>query len=304
MLELAQRMPFGVRRSADGERRAGIGARRRPRPSRRDLPLLPSGDPALAATVVSCGHDLVTDPAYHWNDRQRGSDRWALLQYTISGSGRLAVGTIEHAVPSGTAMLLRMPGPHRYWLPDGGQWRFLWLSLRGPAVERAWAAAAALGPALQLGHRHPLTLLAARTVGELLATPAWTPWSVSARAYAVAMAVGELAGAAPTPVDADRLLEEWAREHLVERIGVDDLAAQAGCSRFHFTRRWQAQHGETPSALLARLRVERAVALLASADLPLSEIARRCGNVDASHLVRTFRRVHGCTPGVWRARLR
>src|SRR6201999_725767 len=50
----------------------------------------------------------------------------------------------------------------------------------------------------------------------------------------------------------------WAREHLEEKLTVEDLADRAGMSARHFTRAFIAETGTTPSKAIERLRVEAA----------------------------------------------
>jgi transcriptional regulator GlxA family with amidase domain len=63
--------------------------------------------------------------------------------------------------------------------------------------------------------------------------------------------------------------------------------------------RYRAEAGGTPMARLARLRVERAQALIASG-MPLAAVAAACGFCDAFHLSKTFRRLVGVPPARWR----
>lgn len=83
-------------------------------------------------------------------------------------------------------------------------------------------------------------------------------------------------------------------------IGLGDMAAAAGMSRFHFARAFRAETGETPHAYVTRRRCERAKALILAGDASLAEVARRCGFAHQAHLTTAFRRVVGTTPGRWR----
>jgi AraC-like DNA-binding protein len=59
----------------------------------------------------------------------------------------------------------------------------------------------------------------------------------------------------------------------------------------------------TPAAaLLSRLRVGRAQALLTSSELGLAEIALACGFSDQSHFTKAFRRITGMPPRLYRVK--
>ena len=79
-------------------------------------------------------------------------------------------------------------------------------------------------------------------------------------------------------------------------FSLDDLAREAGLSRFHFLRVFSKAVGQTPHAWLVNQRVNRAQALLRAGERP-AEVAVACGFADQPHLTRAFRRIVGVTPG-------
>lgn len=90
------------------------------------------------------------------------------------------------------------------------------------------------------------------------------------------------------------------RERLDRPASLEDLAAEAGLSPFHFQRMFRASHGLSPRAFLEHLRVEEAKRLM-RAGVGLAEVASACGFAHQSHLTRAFRAVVGATPGAWRS---
>ncbi len=92
---------------------------------------------------------------------------------------------------------------------------------------------------------------------------------------------------------------DYMRANLDRRLGLDDLAAVAGISRFHFARLFRQAVGRTPMQELMRLRVERARQIIEhdGAWKPMAAIAAECGFADQSHLGRHFKRRLGVTPG-------
>lgn len=92
----------------------------------------------------------------------------------------------------------------------------------------------------------------------------------------------------------------------VEADGAADLdvvaiAEYAGYSPFYFTRIFKRSTGETPHACLVRLRVQQMYDLLhQEQDVPLANLALRCGFADQSHMNRHFKRHYGQPPGVFR----
>jgi AraC family transcriptional regulator len=81
------------------------------------------------------------------------------------------------------------------------------------------------------------------------------------------------------------------------------LAQVAGMSSFHFAREFKRTTGTTPHQYLIKFRIERAKALLARNDLPLTEVGLRSGFSHQSHFTRLFRRITGTTPNSYRLTL-
>ncbi len=89
---------------------------------------------------------------------------------------------------------------------------------------------------------------------------------------------------------------DYLHAHLDQRLTLDDLAAVAGLSPFHFLRSFRACHGATPQQMLMALRLDRAKRLLARGEPP-AQVAAAVGLSDQAHLTRAFARRYGTTPG-------
>lgn len=86
-----------------------------------------------------------------------------------------------------------------------------------------------------------------------------------------------------------------------EPLDVGALASIACCSPAHFIRTFAATFGETPHRYLQRRRLERAMALLRTTDLPVQDVCTAVGWASLTTFTRTFREVVGVTPGGFRA---
>jgi len=95
-------------------------------------------------------------------------------------------------------------------------------------------------------------------------------------------------------------VHEFVEAHLEENIGIHMLAAVAGLSMYHFARAFKQSEGMTPHDYVVQCRIRRTQELLASTDLPVSEIAGVVGFADQSHCTRRFREHVGVTPSRYR----
>lgn len=111
------------------------------------------------------------------------------------------------------------------------------------------------------------------------------------------------AGDAPTAHAGVAAAVAYVRGHCTEPVRVGDVAAAASMSVVQLERTTRRIVGLSVRQLLVRFRVERAIGLLATTELALSDIASQCGYYDQSAFTRQFRRVVGVSPGAYRSQL-
>lgn len=97
-----------------------------------------------------------------------------------------------------------------------------------------------------------------------------------------------------------RRLHAYMEDHICEDIALDDLAAVAGLSRFHFSRAFKTATGETPRRYIMARRVERVQELLTATQMTITEIAYACGFSSSQHLATVFCKHVGATPSAYR----
>ncbi|MBV6650022.1 MAG: helix-turn-helix transcriptional regulator [Hoeflea sp.] len=89
---------------------------------------------------------------------------------------------------------------------------------------------------------------------------------------------------------------EYVEANLANPISLEDLAAQAGLSRFHFNRAFKAETGESPYQYVLRQRIESARVLLAERRLSVEQVAATVGFRDASYFQKAFKARTGMNP--------
>jgi AraC family transcriptional regulator len=98
-----------------------------------------------------------------------------------------------------------------------------------------------------------------------------------------------------------RAVVEYVEEHLDAGLTLEQLAAAARLSAYHFARQFKAATGLPPHQYVIARRVERAQQLLQQEhDLSLAEVAACAGFSDQSQFCGHFKRVVGVTPGQFR----
>jgi len=94
---------------------------------------------------------------------------------------------------------------------------------------------------------------------------------------------------------------DYIEAHLSNDISLDDLAAAAAMSRFHFARAFHKAVGVPPYAYVVARRIERAKELLRTTRFSITEIAWQTGYANPAKFAVQFRKLTGATPGAWRA---
>jgi AraC family transcriptional regulator len=88
---------------------------------------------------------------------------------------------------------------------------------------------------------------------------------------------------------------EFAHDHLAQPLTLQDFAAQAHLSPYHFARQFKASTGFSPHQFLLKIRIQKAQQLLA-ANRSVTQTAFETGFYDQSHFIHAFKRVTGLTP--------
>jgi AraC-like DNA-binding protein len=103
---------------------------------------------------------------------------------------------------------------------------------------------------------------------------------------------------AATARDRRRAVETalWIDAHSQRPIDLEDAAAEADISPFHFLRLFSDVLGVTPHQYLVRSRLRHAAGLLAGDDKSITDVAYDVGFGDLSNFVRTFHRAAGVSP--------
>ncbi len=97
---------------------------------------------------------------------------------------------------------------------------------------------------------------------------------------------------------------DYVEANLHAAIGLADLAAVAGLSRFHFSRAFKATTGDNPHGFVQQRRITRATRLLHGTDLSIAAIALAVGYRGAPQFRRAFRDVIGVAPLAYRLQRR
>src|ERR1700750_608759 len=95
-------------------------------------------------------------------------------------------------------------------------------------------------------------------------------------------------------------LFEVVEAHLYSPISIVDLARLTGRSLSTFKRDFETQFCDTPANYIKEKKLEKALELLQSTELSVSEICFEVGFQDTSHFTKTFKQKYNQTPSEYR----
>lgn len=93
---------------------------------------------------------------------------------------------------------------------------------------------------------------------------------------------------------------DYLDRHFAEDLTLEDAAAVAGFSKFHFSRTFKQLSGCNFYEYLCHRRIKTSEALLMKQGLSISQIALQSGFSSVSTFNRTFKKLKGCTPTQYR----
>lgn len=108
-----------------------------------------------------------------------------------------------------------------------------------------------------------------------------------------ALTTQDTQGLSPRPL---RQVTDYINARLDQELGLEELAAIAKLSQYHFSRSFKHSTGRSPYQYVIYQRVEQAKQLLKQGEMSISEVAITCGFTHQSHLNRHFKRLTGLTP--------
>lgn len=94
------------------------------------------------------------------------------------------------------------------------------------------------------------------------------------------------------------------QRHWAEKLTIPELADRFHVGTTKLKKDFKRITAETLHGYQLRMQLQAARSRIGSSELPLAQIASECGFTDESHLIRTFRKLLGITPGEYRLQLK
>ncbi len=273
---------------------------------------------ALGCTLQSAGftqvgrhvqYPALTHPEHHIFNRKKGRVLQAFqIVYISDGKGRVKLGrdSKTHDITAGMVFVLFPNVWHRYAPEQSTGWTEHWVECKGTAFDMAMNSGL-----LDINRpifRNP-NVTAVQTafaeIHELAVQDAVGNQPVLSMLGLKLLAI--LAGPRTANEDSMNRLVNAARMMLLERSTenrpMEEIADALNVSYSNLRRRFRAHTGMSMKDYQTNVRIKKAKDMLDNTDLPIKGIAAQLGFSSAFHFSNQFRKLVGCPPTDWRARL-
>ena len=99
-------------------------------------------------------------------------------------------------------------------------------------------------------------------------------------------------------------IQAYMQDNIHQQLGLEDLAAVAHLSKFHFSNRYKALTGYSPIKHFLHMKIEYACQLLDSSEMSVKAIAAELGYPDPLYFSRLFSKTMGLSPRAYRSSVR
>lgn len=272
-----------------------------------DGPTWPGGG-ALPARLVAFVRHTAREVVRGRSQQQFHHHRRFVLVVPLDGAGTVLVDRWMLPVEPGRALLIHPYQFHQYRGLPGGGLRWLYITFEGgaPAPWEAWRERVVTVPA-------PVWAQLGEVLTELVRPQPEAGRAVFALAHALTSLAGEAAKAGPARAGGSggfgggapsaSLLHRVNRAidaQPPERRTVGALARKLGWTGAHLRRVFRRETGLALGRYLLQRRMDRAVEMLRQEQGRVTDAALAAGYASVFSFSRSFRRVFGVPPRVWR----
>lgn len=240
-----------------------------------------------------------------------------LFHYIISGRGSLdatgedGVTTRRYELRAGQGFLICPGLINTYFADEADPWKYVWIEFDGLHASESlrYAGLTAAQPVYQPDEEEKGTQV--RDLMLYIAEhPDASPLHLIGYLY---LFIDALLQTSSTRLSTqgnqlkDFYIQEavnYIEQNYQRNLTVEEVADACRLNRSYFSKLFKENMGCPPQEFLIGVRLAKAAELMCSSDVPISEIAVRCGYSNQFHFSRAFKKHYKMPPQKWRAQNR
>jgi AraC-like DNA-binding protein len=254
------------------------------------------------ATVRASTEEINTSTSYFWDNRDRTAEVWDVLtiQRTLSGAGFFRDHHGSRPVPPGYVLLFSHREPTSYGYPEGATEPY---RLR---YVQVWPAPTFLplftqlrnefGSILPMPNRAESTAIFNEVFTRYKQRTFRDRFHESELLHRMLIALYREQVQETQTTDPVEFGYHYLKNHFRSPVNLKTVALECGISREHFIRQFRLRFTEAPGAMLRRLRLEHADAMLAATKQTVEDVALASGFTSSNSFSRAYRQKFGHSP--------
>lgn len=262
---------------------------------------MPAADPFPVVNVAA--EEIQLSPAYRFENAGREGRTALVIQRTQAGAAWFRDPQGRRLVPPGHAMLFTHDEPTAYGYPpesaEAYRLRFISFSPTGtrPLFDRIRAD---FGPIVRMPDAAEATALLDEIIQRYRQRQFRDRLHEAELLYRLLIALYREQIQGTRSSDPVEFGYHYVRDRFRSPVNLKGVAQKCGVSREHFIREFSARYRESPGAMLRRLRLEHARAMLRTTDLSVQDVALASGFTSSNTFCRAYRGKFGHSPGAAR----
>lgn len=224
--------------------------------------------------------------------REQGRLDYQII-YIDKGYGEFVINNIRTKIQSGNVALLRPDEKHRYTFKADSSPDYYWIHFTGKGVEQLLKALNLSGNIFKTGDFFRFKKIMDKMSKESAINDFTTKTSLAAHIISL---LSVTAQNFHTPDNSMHKVIMKMETDFTNKLTNEDYAKICAISEYHFIRKFKNTTGLTPLQYKTKLIVNRAIDLMTTTELNISEIAHILGFDDNPYFSHVFKKQMGISP--------
>lgn len=255
----------------------------------------------LIVTKVGYFHEAHDHSIY----RSTGIDEYILI-YCIDGSGFLGDHKPLHLIQKGDIIIIKNHTPHTYGASSCNPWSILWVHFSGRDLDFLLGHFASDTPyfVTHIGYHpslvdlfHTLIHTFSGNINDFMMLRATT---IMQHLLCEIISLEQLSYKQQSHFKDIRQTIHFMKHNLHRKLSLEELSHVANLSKYHFSRKFKDYTNHTPLEYFTRLKIQKAMDLLRTEDLNISEVSETLGYTTPYYFSECFKQVTGYSPSQYK----
>lgn len=240
----------------------------------------------------------------HDRERKTGSGQYILI-YCIEGGGYIYINGMQYEVYPNSYFIIPKNIPHRYNSNENNPWSIYWVHFTGDVAEKLYERF--LQHDQPFVHNIPYDENRIKLFEQIysILEHGFNDREMEIMNFNLLHFISSLIyykEANPAVYNTDSISSSifFMKQHINDKFGIEELAAQQNISVSHYSRSFKQKTGSSPINYFNQLKVQKSCQYLYFTDRSIKEICTELGFEDQYYFSRLFRNIIGISPSKYK----